>query len=204
MSALYRCGKVLVIPFYKLLFRYRILNKNSVPPGQKVILCSNHTSLNDPVFLALSQKPQIHFMAKVELFHNKLFAWLIRSLGAFPVTRGAGDNNAVDISLQLLNENRMLGIFPEGTRSKDGNLLKPKPGVAMFAHQAQAPVLPVAVVGKGGRVRLFHKVIVNCGELIPPEALGIAEGSGVEYRRASRYIMEKISSLREEALAMME
>ena len=73
----------------------------------------------------------------------------------------------------------------------------------MFAAQTGAPIIPVAIATKNGKIRLFHKVIINCGEPILPEELNIQEGTGLEYRNASRYVMSKISALREEALAML-
>lgn len=92
-----------------------------------------------------------------------------------------------------------MGIFIEGTRSKDGNLLKPKSGAAMLAYKAQVPVMPVSISTKGGGVlKLFHRVTISCGQTVTPEELGITEGTGPQFREASRKIMELISALRQQ------
>ncbi len=203
MSSLYRFALAFVPPLYKLLFPYRILHRSPVPEGTRAIICSNHITMKDPLMLAFTQNRQIYFMAKAELFHNKLLAALIRALGAFPVNRGKGDNTAINTAVELLNEDKLLGIFIEGTRSKDGNLLKPKPGTIMFAAQTNSPIIPVAIATKNGKVRLFQKAIINCGDPIMPEELNIQEGTSLEYRNASRFVMNRISALREEALQVL-
>ncbi|MDD6174450.1 MAG: lysophospholipid acyltransferase family protein [Firmicutes bacterium] len=203
MTWLYRFGLAVVPGLFKLLYPYKILHRSPLPEGSRAIICSNHISMIDPILLAFTQKRQIYYMAKAELFHNRLLSWLIRSLGAFPVNRGKGDSAAVNTAVELLNEDKLLGIFIEGTRSRDGNLLKPKPGTVMFAAQTGAPIIPVAIAAKGGKMRLFHKVVISCGEPIPPEELNIREGTGLEYRNASRYVMSRISELREEAIAAL-
>ena len=203
MTSLYRFGLALVPGLFRVLFPYRILHRAPVPEGERAIICCNHITMKDPLMLALTQNRQIYFMAKAELFHNRLLAKIIRALGAFPVNRGKGDSTAINAAVELLDQNRLLGIFIEGTRSKDGNLLKPKPGVVMFASQTNSTIYPVAIVTKNGKIRLFHRVIINCGEPIRPEELNIQEGTSLEYRNASRYVMSKISDLREEGLALL-
>ena len=203
MTSLYRFGLAFAPGLFKILYPYRILHRSPLPEGCRAIICSNHITMKDPIMLAFTQERQIYYMAKAELFHNKLMAGLIRSLGAFPVNRGKGDSAAVNTAVELLNKNKLLGIFIEGTRSRDGSLLKPKPGVVMFAAQTDAPIIPVAITTKDGKMRLFHKVVINCGEPILPEELNVQEGTGLEYRNASRYVMGKISALREEALAVL-
>lgn len=204
MTSLYRFGLAVAPRLFKLLYPYKILHRSPLPEGCRAIIAANHITMKDPVLLAFTQERQIFYMAKAELFRNKLLAKLIRSLGAFPVNRGKGDTAAVNTAVELLNENKLLGIFIEGTRSRDGQLLKPKPGVVMFAAQTGAPIIPVAIATKDGKTRMFHKIIINCGDPIPPEALNIQEGTGTEYRNASRYVMSKISDLRDEALAELE
>ncbi len=198
MNTFYRFCKGIVYPLAKLIYPFRIINGNTIPKTGRYIICSNHISMLDPVFLGCSQKRQLHFIAKAELFKNRLFAKIIRKLGAFPVHRGAGDNTAMDNALSVLKEGHVLGIFPEGTRSKDGNLLRPKPGIIMFAYQGNAPILPVAIVAKKGQVKPFHRTLINCGEPIQPEELGITSGSGMEMRNASRLVMSRIAARREE------
>lgn len=203
MNMFARICKAIAIPLFKILFPYRVVNKNCLPPTGKFIVCSNHISMKDPIFIGITQKRLPHFMAKEELFHNKFVAAVIRKLGAFPVYRGAGDAKAMETAFDVLRQGKVLGIFPEGTRSKDGNLLRPKPGIAIFASQEKAPILPVAIVAKNGKVRPFHKTAIVYGEPIQPEELGITTGSGPELRNASRLIMSRIAALRETGLQII-
>lgn len=197
-NPLYCFGKAVVTPLFKLLFRYQINNKNNLPEQGGYLLCCNHLSLKDPVFLALGQKRQVYYMAKEELFHNRFFSALIRALGAFPVHRGSGDSRAINNAETLLEEGKVLGIFLEGTRSKNGELLRPKSGAAMMAFQTGKPVVPACISCKGGRLpRLFRKVTVSYSDPVTPEELGLKEGTGTEFRNASRKIMDIISAMRE-------
>lgn len=91
--------------------------------------------------------------------------------------------------------------FHRGTRSKDGNLLRPKPGAAMLAASCHAPILPCCITAKGGGPsRLFRRVVITYGRLIPPEALGIEKGTPSELRAASLFVMDRIRELRETGL----
>ena len=169
--------------------------------GQKVLVCSNHISALDPIFVAVATlKRQYFFMGKAELFRNPILGYLFRKIGAFPVERGTGGADALAEARHLLDdEGRAVGIFIEGTRSKTGELLKPKMGTAVLANQTQAPILPICITTKDCLgPKLFDRVIITCGELIQPEEFGIETGSGVELRRLSRTIMDRIAVMREE------
>ena len=195
---LYRFGRALLIPIFKLLFPYTVRNKNSIPSEGAYIVCCNHISLKDPVFLALGQRRQMFYMAKEELFHNKFLACLIRALGAFPVSRGTGDTHAINTAEHLLGQGKVLGIFIEGTRSRTGELLRPKSGAAMLAYKTGTPVIPASITPvKTPFPKLFHRLVVSYGEPLSVQDLGLLTGSGTEFREASRMIMDKISQLRE-------
>lgn len=196
---LYRIGKYVVPPIFKVFYPYRIMNRYDVPKGMPIVLCSNHISLLDPFFLAFSQHRTIRYMAKKELFSNKILSALVRTLGAFSVDRSRTDMTAMDTSFQLLEEREILGIFVEGTRSKDGELGKPKAGAAMIAYKAGCDVLPVAIVAQKGRTKMFRKVIVNCGKPMSNADIGLREGTGVEFRNATRVIWKEVERLQSEA-----
>ncbi|HEX3038530.1 MAG TPA: lysophospholipid acyltransferase family protein [Oscillospiraceae bacterium] len=197
-TPIYNFAKVVVPPIFKVVIPYKLKNKEKMPDTGRVIICSNHITMKDPVLLALAFKRQVYYMAKSELFKNKFVSFIIRGLGAFPVVRGAGDTAAMDSAKNLLESEKVLGIFIEGTRSKDGSFGKPHSGAVLLAHQNNAPILPMCITAKEGKSpRLFHKVVISCGDLIMPEELGIEAGSGSEYRKASRLVMDKIAELRE-------
>ena len=159
------------------------------------------------LYILLQKEPlsrqgrQVLYMAKEELFRGKFLGGLLRLLGAFPVIRGSGGTDALENAYKLLDENGMVGIFIEGTRSKDGLLQRPKTGAALLAYRTKAPVVPVCITtGDGGLPKKFKRHIINIGKPIPAEALNIKDDSSLELRRASRTIMKEIVALREETL----
>lgn len=199
-------GKTLIFvlgPLVRLLMRVEVKGKENIPltKGEPpLVLCCNHLSMWDPILLVVCFPRQIHFMAKAELFKFKPLGWLIgKQFGAFPVQRGKGDTGALDYGKQLVNDGHIMGIFPEGTRSKDGRLGRAKSGAAFIVADAGAHVLPVAVVPKGGtRPRLFRKTVIAVGKPIPPEDLHLV-GERPDVRYGSRAIMGAIAKLMEDA-----
>lgn len=199
----YKIVRFIIPPFYWLLYPFKIIGKKNVPKEGPVVLCSNHTAYKDPIYMAMVQWRQLYFMAKAELFKNKVAAFFIRHLGAFPIDRKVG-TDGVKHSIDILEKGGVLGVFIEGTRSKTGELQRPKPGVVMIAKEANATIVPMAIVGKGGKMpKIFTRTIINVGEPISIEELGMKDSTGVEMRKASRLIMDRIRVLRNEALEMM-
>ncbi len=197
-----RVGRVILAilrPIIFCLFPYRFIHREKLPQKDgKYILCCNHISMVDPVFLFMACRFPIYFMAKEELFHNRLFGWFLRTcFGVFPVSRGKGDATAITTSLSVLEHEHILGIFPEGTRSKDGTLGNAKSGTALIAAKTQAPIVPCAVFAKNGKVRLFHKTTVVFGDTLTTEELHL-DGDKPDIRFASRKIMAVIGELMEE------
>lgn len=201
-TGLYRFAQIVAPLFLKIFFRYKIVGKENIPLDGKLLMCSNHTSNADPLFLGLTQKRQVWFMAKQELFKNKFLGFIVRSLGAFPVARSGGAS-AIKKGIEILNKDGVVGIFIEGTRSKTGELLKPKPGVTMLAYETKATVVPMAIVGKHTRVKMFSKTIIKIGKPIKFEDLEMEDSTGLSMRNASRKIMEEIKVLRDEAIESM-
>jgi 1-acyl-sn-glycerol-3-phosphate acyltransferase len=187
--------------FFCTLMPFRVRNNERMPQSGGVILCSNHLSNTDPIRVAYSQTRQINFMAKAELFHFRPVGAVLRALGAFPVVRGKGDKSAINTAHEILRRGDVLGIFIEGTRSRDGNLLPPKSGAVLIAHNCNVPILPCCITAKnGGLPKLFRRCIISYGELIRPEELQIEHGTPSELRAASKLVMSRIAALREESL----
>lgn len=198
-NPLYTVAKIIAVPLYKLLFFYRIKGKENLPKEGGYIICSNHLSNNDPLFLGLAVNRQIYYMAKAELFKNPILAAIIRGLGAFPVQRGAGDGKAINEAENIIKQKKMLGIFIEGTRSKTGEFLRPKSGAAIIASQMNAPVLPLCITPKtkDRKVKPFHRITISIGKPLTPEELGLQGECGPEaYRNAAKKIMGEIKNLR--------
>ncbi len=200
-SIVFVIGRILAIPLFKLLFHYRVKGKKNFPKDGAFIVCPNHLSNADPMLVSVTQKRQIYYMAKAELFKNPFASAVIRELGAFPVDRGAGDGKAINTAEEVVKDGRLLGIFIEGTRSKTGEFLRPKSGAAVVAFQTKTPVIPVCVTPKNKKIKLFQRVTISWGKPLSLEELGLISGSPAELRNASRRIMDEIKKLREEALS---
>lgn len=158
---LYRLARRLVYGFFRFFFLVKVEGQHHIPKEGRVMICSNHISNLDPPLIGCLLPRRINFLAKEELFRIPLFSQLIRLLGAIPVKRGEGDRQALKRSIQILQEEKVFGIFPEGTRSKTGQLGKAHQGAALIAIKAQAPIVPVAIIGP---YRLFRPIRVVIGK----------------------------------------
>lgn len=164
---MYYFCRALVWLYLHIAYSLRYVDRKNIPKKQTVIYASNHRSYADPPLVGAGARGKIAFMAKEELFGNKLFAWLIRSLGAFPVSRGKGDTAVIDTAVEKLGNKRSLMIFPEGTRSKDGKVGRGHSGAALIAAKSGCPIVPVGVV-YGEKLRFRTKLRVVYGEPIDP------------------------------------
>ncbi len=189
-------------PLFWLLFPYTVKGKDHVPSQDDptpIMVCPNHISNIDPVFLLMAMKRHVYYMAKAELFQNPLAAWFVgKKFGAFPVKRGTGDTSAIDTSEKIVKSGKVLGIFPEGTRSKDGKLGRAKSGAALVASQTGAHIIPVAIKAKGQKVRLFRRTTLIFGEPLSPQELHLDDPEHPDLRYAARLLMERIAQLMEE------
>lgn len=165
---MYRFLRALALCLFFPLFRVKIIGERNF--SENAILCSNHRSLADPIILSCIMKRKIHYMAKSELFdnHSKLFAWLLRSVGVFPVARNSADKGAVHKAEELLKNGCIVGIFPQGKIVGETEGFKIKSGASLLAMRTGVPIIPVAICFEG-KLRTFKKVIVKIGEAIPVE-----------------------------------
>ena len=191
---LYPIGKAATYPLVRFLFKMRYEGLENIPEKEGFILACNHRSNFDPIFIVHKVPAQLHFMAKIELFRNRLLGWLLSGLGSFPVERGSGDTGAMDRATQIVRDGEILAIFPEGHRSKDGKPLRARSGIGMVAAQTGANVLPCAVQF-GKRLGFRCQVTVRYGKLIPNEALEVSADSPRTIRKASLRVMEDIVAL---------
>lgn len=195
----YKFLSFILKPIVKILFPYEVrgLEKLDKLEGG-YILCANHLSNVDPIFFILFHPNPICFMAKQELFKNKILGRFFSSLGAFAVKRGKGDRSALDNAKQVLENNDVLGIFVEGTRSKTGEFLRPKSGAALLAYETKATVVTACITGKSkdNKVRLFKRTVIEYNDPIAYEDLNIKEGTRLELKSATNLIMDKIKELR--------
>jgi glycerol-3-phosphate dehydrogenase (NAD(P)+) len=142
----YLVVRAVLEPAIRLWFRLSSRGHRNIPDGG-VIVAANHRSFLDPFVIGVCLRRPIYFVAKKELFDNRLQAWFLNCLGAFPVRRGESDEESVRTALELLERGQAVVIFPEGTRIRSGSLAKPKRGVGRMALESGAPVVPVALTG---------------------------------------------------------
>ncbi|MDO5310671.1 MAG: lysophospholipid acyltransferase family protein [Clostridia bacterium] len=159
----YGFARGLVKLYYRIVFRVKAEGLENLEPGRNYVVCPNHKSLNDPPLLGTCVKTSLRFMAKEELFENKLFGALISVLGAFPVKRGEGDLAALKAAIKLLKDGENLVIFPEGARSPKEHLHKGKSGAVLIAVKAGVDIVPVGICGT---YKLFSKMTVRFGKPI--------------------------------------
>lgn len=153
---LYRICRDILYGLLKLFYGFKVVGAEHLPEKGPIIVVANHTNLIDPIVVGCSlRQRQVCFMAKEELFRIPLFAGLIRRLGAFPVKRGQGDRGAFRAALEVLAAGKVLGMFPEGTRYKDGKIHPVRPGAAFLAVESGAMILPVVFTGTC-RLALFR------------------------------------------------
>lgn len=153
---LYRFLKFLFAIIFKIFYRVELYNTENIPNHNKnLIICGNHSSNLDPIILAVYFDRPIYWMGKKELFENKILAKILQQLGVFPVDRNHNDLRAVKTSLKILKDNKVLGIFPEGTRAKEINYDEIKAGIALIAQKTNSEILPVYI---DSDFKLFKKI----------------------------------------------
>lgn len=146
--ALYHAFKWSVVsPLLHTYFRGKIYGAENVPQSGAVIIVSNHASYFDPPIVSSCVRRPVAYMAKEELFKVPVLAQAIKLYGAYPVSRGTADRNAIRAALEYLENGWAVGVFLEGTRTPDGRISDPKRGAALLAAKAKAPFLPVCLWG---------------------------------------------------------
>ncbi|MCT1903242.1 lysophospholipid acyltransferase family protein [Oceanobacillus sojae] len=188
---LYNFAKFIFTILFYPVYRMKVTGKHHIPKKGPVIICTNHTSNLDPPVVGTTASRTVHFMAKEELFNGKFLGGLLRRVHAFPVKRGLADRNALRGGLKILEEGETLGLFPEGTRSKDGKPGNPLPGVGFFALRSKAEVVPCVIISE---YKLFRRTKVIYGKPMDVESFRKNKASAKEM---SEGIMEEIRNLYE-------
>jgi 1-acyl-sn-glycerol-3-phosphate acyltransferase len=192
----------------RLLFRPRIEGAENVPRTGPAILVSNHISAGDTFLVPALLRRRLTFPAKLELFQGRglkgrVLAWFLRVVGQVPMDRSGGRASAgsMDHVLQVLRDGKLLGIYPEGTRSPDGRLYKGKTGVARLVLQAGVPVVPLAVIGTEFvpttplRIPLMRRPLVRIGKPLDFSAYGRAGNDREVLRWVTDQIMDEVMRL---------
>ena len=158
-----------------LLFHYRASGRRNEPREGGLLVCSNHQSHFDPVLIGVATKRHLNYLARETLFGFFPFRWLIRSLNAIPIDREGFGLSGIKETLRRLKRGEAVVVFPEGTRTPDGEIAELKSGICAIARRGKAALLPVGLDGAydawprwqklPGRARIH----VNVGPPISPE-----------------------------------
>lgn len=159
----YKIVQILVKFFFLFVFRIKVHGKENMPLSGGAVVAINHKSNWDVPIAGIYAPRQLGFMAKAELFKNKILSWLFTSLGAFPVQRGKGDIGAIKSALLRLRSGQIVAMFPEGKRVKKGESVNAKPGAVMLATRANVPVVPIKLTGN---YKWFSKIDMYIGKPI--------------------------------------
>lgn len=151
---------------FNLFYPLKVIGKENIPEG-KAILCSNHFSLLDCGYVSIPYNKDIKFLAKKEIFKNKLFGALVKSFGAFPIDREKPELTTIMAVIKWLKDGHKLAIFPEGTRNKSGTnkLQEIKDGTMVFSLKARAPIVPIMIYKKARFLRKNYMIIGKPFEL---------------------------------------
>jgi 1-acyl-sn-glycerol-3-phosphate acyltransferase len=200
---LYWGMKVVLTPFLRVFYRVRVDGKERVPTDGPLILAANHRSFLDSIFLPLVIHRRVTFVAKAEYFESKKTAWFFRGVGQIPIRRegGSASDRALAAATEVLEQGGVFGIYPEGTRTRDGYTHRGHTGVARLALRTGAPVVPVGLVGTdecqptdSNLPRLFRKVHVRFGTPITPERYA-HDAEGIAARQLTDEVMFEIVQL---------
>jgi 1-acyl-sn-glycerol-3-phosphate acyltransferase len=173
---LYWVIKVVLTPILRVCYRVRIEGRGHVPGRGPVILAANHRSFMDSIFLPLVIRRRVTFVAKAEYFDSKKTAWFFRGVGQIPIRRegGSASERALASATEVLETDGIFGIYPEGTRTRDGYLHRGHTGVARLALRTGAPIVPVGMIGTdevqatdAKLPRFFRRITIRFGEPIP-------------------------------------
>lgn len=193
----YKFAWHLLYLFVKILYRLEVKGRENFPQQGPVIAVANHANLMDPILMGIGLgRRQVCFMAKEQLFKIPVLGWIIRRLGVFPVKRGASDREAIRFALRILGEGKVLGMFPEGTRYRDGSIHALRSGAATLAVKSGAVVLPIFIQNSHHiKFLRFPKIRMLIGE---PFKIKLLDNKRETITEGTRLLQEKMRALSEQ------
>ena len=189
---LYQFAKSFVWTVLNPIYRFDIKGLEHFPKSGGILICTNHIDALDPPVVGITAPRPVHFMAKEELFNAPILKPLLPKINAFPVKRGLSDREALRRAIAILKSGDVMGLFPEGTRSKNGELGKGFSGAGFFALKGDADVVPCAIIGP---YKAFRRLKVVYGEPILMQPYRDEKASADE---VTKIIMSRIQELLDE------
>ena len=203
MDFVYGLFHYITTVIYGMAFRGIVVGQENLPKDGAFLIASNHASHLDPPVVGSMVARQLCFFARKTLWKPGVASWWLDEVGVIPVDRDGGqDVGALKRVLRALKDNKGLILFPEGTRSPDGQLQAPKPGVGFIVCKSQVPVVPARIFGsfeafgKGSRLRPGRPISVVFGKAIPPAQYDEPSAGKDRYQIASNRIMAEIAQLK--------
>jgi len=187
--------------------RLKILGRENVPSKGGLIVAPNHVSFLDPPVTGMGVNRLVRFIAKQELFDAPVFGKWMYAIGSFPVRRGTADRRAIKNALDCLERGEVLGIFPEGRRSPNGELQEPELGIGLFALKSKVPVVPLAIIGTdkvlppGAKLPHFAKVVAIYGKPMTFPDLYDSPSSREAFQEVGKRIMTTIAEMKADYLS---
>lgn len=197
----YQLGRYLTNLILRVLWGFKVEGSENLPQQGGAIIASNHRSYVDPPAVSVAVQRELYFLAKRELFRNKVFGWLISGLNAVPISRDKIDRKGLKEAIEILNQGNLLLVFPEGTRSRKDDFLEPKLGVGKLALEAEVPIVPALVSNTRHLLRNFfasRKVTVSFGETLDLDYLKSFPKNKQGYQRIADEVMSRIKKLKKE------
>jgi 1-acyl-sn-glycerol-3-phosphate acyltransferase len=187
---------------YQMFFRGDVAGLENLPRTGGYIVAVNHASLLDPPIVGIFLENQVSFFARKTLWKPGVAAWWLDAVGTIPVDRDGGTSlDAIKRVLRSLSHDRAVIVFPEGTRSQDGELQAPRPGVGFIACKAQVPVVPARIFGsfeaygRSGSLQLGSPVSVTYGRALAPADFDHPSDGKERYARTAGRIMDAITRI---------
>ncbi len=185
----YKIIKTIVSAFCRLIFRIKIVGEENFPQEGSCMVCANHSSNWDAVILIIAFKRKVHFLAKSELFKFKPLKAILNCAGVISLKRGTADVGAIKSAMEILKNDKVLGMFPTGTRSKNVTDVKPKSGAALIASRMGTNVVPIYIKSS---FKPFSKVTLYIDKPINLEKYKGTKLSGEELDKLTDEIYSKI------------
>jgi cytidylate kinase len=196
MTLFHAASRQVVVNFARLLLRYRVNGKERIPRKGPLIIACNHISFWDPPLVGAWFPRTLHYLAKQELFENRIFGAMLRGYNCIPIQRGPQARSALRGAEGVLDRGGAVLIFPEGTRSKSGSLLPPRAGISHLAAVARAPVVPARISGSNQiRRSMLRQVEIRLtfgSPMMPPTGTAAGREDGDAF---ARRVMDAIAAL---------
>jgi 1-acyl-sn-glycerol-3-phosphate acyltransferase len=201
---LYWVLKAVLTPILRTIVRVKVEGRDRVPKRGAVILAANHRSFLDSLFIPLVVHRRVTFVAKADYFDDPKTAWFFRGVGQIPIRRegGSASERALESAAEVLKTGGVFGIYPEGTRTRDGLLHRGHTGVARLALRCNVPVVPVGLIGTDDvqpvdskLPKFFRRVTIRFGDPIEPERYAGREHDHLALRELTDELMYEICQL---------